>query len=373
MCAKIKQCRWDGYAAYNFRAPASGFWPNVRPARGLADSDARDRYPAPYAEDKVTGSSNDGRPGADGPPGDEQSTIPDGRCPRCGRALPGYVCLHCAGEDEFGDAELVRRFVSFPDLYSKDTSPQSWPDADPDEWAAPGDQPPPRTPSPEGEKEAAVPAAYRDRFGATPTGSLAVRARHLLDPAGWGPRGILAKALITCGSILLAGVVGIAGAVFTGPAATGPGGAPSSSSTPSSETAPGAVPALPARAATGAVIHGSFCLDNHAGGTDNGSPVQLWECDNNATQRWTFATDGTVRVSGRCLRPVGGGSAYGTTVELWECDRSASQQWLRGSGDSLLHPASGGCLEDPGPGTAQGSLPRLAVCRSGPDQRWNLP
>jgi hypothetical protein len=311
------------------------------------------------------------------PPGNADTTPAAGRCPRCGRELPGHVCLHCAGEDEFGDAALVRRFVSFPDLYSRETSSRSWDDPGPGEWQAPGDHVPTRMPNPADEEKAAAPAAYRERFDATPQAVPTVHTRHLLDPAGWRPSGILAKALIAGGSILLAAVIGITGAVVAGPAATGPTGAPASSATPPPETGSGPVttvpPAPPTRTVSGAVVQGSFCLDDYAGGADNGNPIQIWPCENNDAQRWTFATDGTVRVFGKCMRPVGGASAYGTSVELWDCDRSASQQWLRGPDDSLVHPASGGCLEDPVPGDANGSRPRLAVCRSGPGQRWTLP
>jgi hypothetical protein len=263
--------------------------------------------------------------------------IPADLCPRCGRALADYFCLHCAGEDEFGDAALVRTFVSFPDLYSKDTSARPWPD----EW--------PATP---------VPAVDRERLDATP--AVISPARDLLAPTGWVPRGLVTKVVIAGGSILLAAVIGIVGAVVAGPA---PRVAPPSSATP----------APPSGAATDRVVQGLFCMDATASGADNGNPIRLVRCDTADGQRWTFAPDGAVRALGRCMRPVGGASAYGTKVELWDCDGTASQQWRRGRDAHLVHPASGACLEGPAPADAQGAQPQLAVCGDGPGQRWELP
>jgi hypothetical protein len=203
-----------------------------------------------------------------------------------------------------------------------------------------------------------VPAVDRERLDVTPT--VISPARDLLAPTGWVPRGILVKVVIAGGSILLAAVVGIVGAVVAGPA---PRGAPPSSAT----SAP------PSGAVTDRVVQGLFCMDATASGADNGNPIRLVRCDTADGQRWTLAPDGAVRVFGKCMRPVGGASAYGTKVELWDCDRTASQQWLHGSDGRLVHRASGACLEGPAPTDAQTSRPQLAACGSGPGQRWELP
>jgi hypothetical protein len=195
---------------------------------------------------------------------------------------------------------------------------------------------------------------------------------------------------IAGGWILLATAVGIVGAVVTGPGDSGGPGveaSPSASHPPGRSqqpagmeptgSAPAAAPTVstaPTSAVSGHVIQGSFCLDDVGGGTGNGNPIQLWRCADSDAQRWTFPSDGTMRVLGRCARPVGGEAADSSKIELWDCDGTASQRWLRGSDGSLVHPASGGCLENPAaPGEAHGSRPQLATCDSGPGQRWQLP
>jgi hypothetical protein len=342
----------------------------------------------------VTG-SDDARSGSDTFRGDEEPTFHTGLCPRCGRALADDVCLHCAGDGEFRGAALVRKFVNFPDLYAKDTPSASRPGHRHDEWPARGAGLPDPAPDPAEEKDLAPPARSRERAETAPKVRPAVRPRHLLDAAGWGSRGILAKVVIATGSVLLATGIGIVGAVVTAPASTRT--SPGVEATPSvahssgrspvhaspdidpprpSAVAPAGAPPpwpVPTRAVTGAVTQGAFCLHHSGSGTSDASPVEMRQCDNTDAQRWTFATDGTVRVFGKCLRPVGGASAYDTKLELWDCDGTASQQWLRGLDDSVVHPASGACLENPPSGDAAGSRPRLGVCGNGPGQRWNLP
>ncbi|PZF91617.1 hypothetical protein C1I99_23145 [Micromonospora deserti] len=133
------------------------------------------------------------------------------------------------------------------------------------------------------------------------------------------------------------------------------------------------VSAAPTSAVTGHVNQGLFCLAAVAGGAGTGNPVRLWRCGDTDAQRWTFAIDGTMRVSGRCARPVGGDPADGAGIELWDCDGTAAQRWLHRSDGNLVHQVSGGCLENPAaPGGGQGWRPRLAVCDGGPGQRWEL-
>ncbi|MEV1289078.1 ricin-type beta-trefoil lectin domain protein [Micromonospora sp. NPDC049679] len=343
----------------------------------------------------MTSSTGDDRREADVPRDDAEPTLRAGLCPRCGRALADDVCLHCVGEDEFRGAALVRNFVNFPDLYSKDSPSGSRPDRRPDDWPARGDGLPDSPPPQSDQSRRAPRAARRGRPGSPsappPTGG----TRGLLDRAGWGPRGIVAKVVIASGSILLATAIGITGAVVTGPATNsaspsvgttppgarsgGPSPRPTGSPTDVSRR-PGAGPAAsdPAvarpdtagRSATGALVQRGFCLHDYASLTSNGNPIHMSRCDNSDAQRWTFAIDGTVRVFGRCMRPVGGASAHGTKLELWECDGSPAQQWLRGPDGSLIHPASAACLESPAPDDAR---PQLAVCDNGPGQRWSLP
>jgi hypothetical protein len=97
----------------------------------------------------------------------------------------------------------------------------------------------------------------------------------------------------------------------------------------------------------------------------DGSPVKTAACNGAGNQRWTLATDGTLRVSDRCAR----GSAD-ATVRIGGCDTEPATQWRAGPGGSLVNLATGGCLTDPG---SPGATVTVTDCTGAADQRWTLP
>lgn len=181
--------------------------------------------PGPYGEDEVTGSSDDSLPGWEALPDPDDTPNPAGLCPRCGRSTTDYMCLHCAAEHDFRAASLVRRFVDVPDRHSEEPAPSPAPEPydGPTPVVHPPTPPPPWTPAREAGPTPAGPGPAR-------RGSPAVRTRHPLAPTGRGPRGMLVAVAIAVGAILLATVVGIVGAVVTGP---GDAGSPGVKATPS--------------------------------------------------------------------------------------------------------------------------------------------
>ncbi|MFE4669012.1 ricin-type beta-trefoil lectin domain protein [Streptomyces sp. NPDC056716] len=92
--------------------------------------------------------------------------------------------------------------------------------------------------------------------------------------------------------------------------------------------AAGLLTASPARAATGAITGlAGTCLDVAGANSADGTPVQLYDCDGTAAQRWTTGTDGTVRALGKCLDVTGNNPASGTRAQLWSCTGAAHQKW----------------------------------------------
>jgi hypothetical protein len=97
----------------------------------------------------------------------------------------------------------------------------------------------------------------------------------------------------------------------------------------------------------------------------DGSPVQVTGCADLPAQKFTLATDGTLRVSGRCAQ-----ATADSTVHIAPCDDAASSQWRAGRAGSLVSPATGQCLTDPG---QVGATTRIAVCTAAASQSWTLP
>ncbi|MFJ4092947.1 ricin-type beta-trefoil lectin domain protein [Kitasatospora sp. NPDC089913] len=123
----------------------------------------------------------------------------------------------------------------------------------------------------------------------------------------------------------------------------------------------------------------SRCVDAE-GGPHDGATVALWGCWETASQRFNFATDGTVRAGGYCLSTKDGGLGDGTAVVLARCEDGKGQKWaMRPDGRLFLpatvdgdHPA-GRCLELPGWVTEPGTRLDIYECPGLQDnQQWSL-
>ena len=135
------------------------------------------------------------------------------------------------------------------------------------------------------------------------------------------------------------------------------------------------VKAAPDSGATGQVhlALGGKCLLDPGGKTANGTKVEISNCVSGATEKWTVASDATLRVNGRCLDIAGTGGYSGRAAELWSCNGSARELWAQGTDGELVNPASGLCLTDPGSATKNGTAVQTGACRVRSSEQWTLP
>jgi hypothetical protein len=123
--------------------------------------------------------------------------------------------------------------------------------------------------------------------------------------------------------------------------------------------------------ASGAVRSGisGKCLDVRNGSSTDGTPAQIYACNNAAAQNWTAYTDGTLRAVGKCLDATGRGTGNGTKIEIWTCNGGANQVWQAVNG-SYRNPVSGRCLDDPASSTTDGTQLQLWDCNGQANQMW---
>ncbi|MFC0039620.1 ricin-type beta-trefoil lectin domain protein [Actinomadura rayongensis] len=116
------------------------------------------------------------------------------------------------------------------------------------------------------------------------------------------------------------------------------------------------------------------CVDVNQSNTANGTPVQLWDCNNSPAQTWTRHTNGTVTAFGKCLDVTSSGTANGTKVQLYDCNNSGAQQWTyNATTKALQNPLSGRCLDIPNSVTTNGTQLQIYDCNTSPAQRWTVP
>lgn len=104
------------------------------------------------------------------------------------------------------------------------------------------------------------------------------------------------------------------------------------------------------------------CIDVEGGGTADGTPVQIYPCNEGKAQQWRLTGD-TVRALDKCL------TTSGTKLVLATCDGSDKQKFVYRAGDkSLNNPATNQCVDVPN-NAADGSDLQLWSCNStGPQQ-----
>jgi hypothetical protein len=118
---------------------------------------------------------------------------------------------------------------------------------------------------------------------------------------------------------------------------------------------------------------GGKCLDDAGDRTAYRTKVQIWTCNGDAAQRWTFVADGTLRIHGKCLDVSGNGTAIGAKLQIASCTGAANQTWSVGTGAELVSAGSPFCLADPGASTKNGTWVELGRCLAGARDAWTLP
>jgi DNA-directed RNA polymerase specialized sigma24 family protein len=114
------------------------------------------------------------------------------------------------------------------------------------------------------------------------------------------------------------------------------------------------------------------CLDVRGGGPEEGAPVLLQPCQNDArSQDWTLGADGTIRSLGKCMTAPEPGSD--ATVQLRTCVGDSPQQWNPQLDSTLLSVPSGRCLELPNGDADDFTLLTVATCTASRNQQWTLP
>ena len=129
-------------------------------------------------------------------------------------------------------------------------------------------------------------------------------------------------------------------------------------------------------------VRGRRCVDadtNTIG--HDGTRVQLWGCNDEPQQHWTFYTDGTIRSSygGKCLdADTNTINRNGTKVQLWGCNGALQQKWRFVPGVSVrsrrvISRYSGRCLDaDTNTIGRDGSVVQLWDCNSQSQQDFRI-
>ncbi|MQY16239.1 hypothetical protein SRB5_64370 [Streptomyces sp. RB5] len=118
--------------------------------------------------------------------------------------------------------------------------------------------------------------------------------------------------------------------------------------------------------ATAVVGLAGKCIDVQGGATTDGTPVQLYGCNNSTSQQWRLQGD-ELRNRGKCATVVG------TAVQIMPCNGATAQKWTTGANGKLTNTGTAKCLEVPASNTADGTDLQINTCdTSGTAQKWTI-
>jgi predicted outer membrane repeat protein len=140
---------------------------------------------------------------------------------------------------------------------------------------------------------------------------------------------------------------------------------PSPSPSPTTSSPPPPPPGGPIRGFAGK------CIDDFRSSTADRNKIDIWTCNGTAAQRFTFTSNGELRVKGKCVDDRAFGHS-GTKVVLFTCNGGSNQRWIYTGGSYVLvfrHL----CLDDPAFSRTNGTPLDVWSCNNGANQKWSLP
>lgn len=125
------------------------------------------------------------------------------------------------------------------------------------------------------------------------------------------------------------------------------------------------------------VVSSGLCLDVHAPDmTTNGGRVQVWACNGQPQQRWTFdSASGVLRNAGGLCLDVHAPDleTNGGRVQVWSCNGTAQQRWVLDEARGSLIVASGRCLDVHAPEvSSNGGRVQIWACNNSAQQTWRF-
>ena len=115
---------------------------------------------------------------------------------------------------------------------------------------------------------------------------------------------------------------------------------------------------------------GGKCVDVAGASPANGTPVQLYDCNGTAAQRWSVGSDGSIRALGKCLDV--NGTADGSPLQLWDCNGNPPQRWAVSAARDIVNVQANKCLDATGNSAANGTRLQIWTCSGTVNQKWTV-
>ncbi len=131
------------------------------------------------------------------------------------------------------------------------------------------------------------------------------------------------------------------------------------------------VPASAAVASTVVNVASGRCLDVIGNSNASRTRVNIYDCNGQPNQAWTYTPEGEFRVfDAMCLDVAGQDTTAPAVAQIYTCNGGANQKWKIGSDGSITGEQSGLCLEVTGEATGNSAPVQLHTCTGRGNQTW---
>ena len=125
------------------------------------------------------------------------------------------------------------------------------------------------------------------------------------------------------------------------------------------------------------------CLDVEDASGADGSNIQLYTCDGNADQKWEWTLPPErpepdsahhyriVGLGDKCLDVLDGDTSNGANVQLYDCNGNENQSWTYDASTTEIKGLEDKCLDVEHASTDNGANIQLYDCNGGDGQKWN--
>ncbi|WP_307872885.1 beta-1,3-glucanase family protein [Paractinoplanes ovalisporus] len=112
------------------------------------------------------------------------------------------------------------------------------------------------------------------------------------------------------------------------------------------------------------------CLDVPSGNFVDSAPIQMWNCNGSAAQKWTF-NGTTLQAGGKCLDVAAGATGNGAPIQLYTCNGTGAQQFTLSAAGDLVNNASNRCVDIKDWNGNDGARLQLWDCAGSANQKWH--
>ncbi|GAB3804839.1 hypothetical protein GCM10027605_29640 [Micromonospora zhanjiangensis] len=116
-------------------------------------------------------------------------------------------------------------------------------------------------------------------------------------------------------------------------------------------------------------VQSGRCIDVPNASQNNGTRVQLYDCNGQSNQQWTYTSSKQLQVYGtKCLDAAGSGNS--AAIQIYDCNGQTNQQWNINSNGTISGVQSGRCLDVWG--TGNGQQVQIYDCHGQTNQQWQF-